>query len=130
MKSIFCFTLKQLLVLTIFTFLSCLFDHNLENKQFQYTLCDILKCKTNQKMKFGQLIEFNMRSIFIQKSCTKYTGNTIARPFLKSRTWVYLWIKSLNFYTVYFYCISSWGLSKYIETKWQTTCSYLMHRFF
>ena len=34
-------------------------------------------------MKFGQLIEYNMRNIFLQKSCTKYGGETILRPFSK-----------------------------------------------
>ena len=28
-----------------------------------------------------------------------------------------LWISNLQFYAVYFYCVPSWGLSKYIETK-------------
>ena len=27
-------------------------------------------------MKFGQLIECNLRNIFIEKSCTKYGGET------------------------------------------------------
>ena len=35
----------------------------------------------------------------------------------------------LNFYTVCFYCIPSWGLSKYIETELQTTFFYLIYRF-
>ena len=34
-------------------------------------------------MKFGQLIEYNMRNIFLQKSCIKYGGETILRPFSK-----------------------------------------------
>ena len=45
-------------------------------------------------------------------------------PFLKNRNWAYLWIISLKFYTVYFYCIPTRWLSKYIETKLQTTCFY------
>ena len=32
-------------------------------------------------MKFGQLIECNMRNIFLEKSYTKYGGKTIPRPF-------------------------------------------------
>ena len=31
-------------------------------------------------MKFGQLIESNMGSIFVEKSYTKYAGETIPRP--------------------------------------------------
>ena len=31
-------------------------------------------------MKFGQLIEYNMRNIFVEKSYTKCAGETIPRP--------------------------------------------------
>ena len=41
----------------------------------------ISRSKDNQIMKFGQLIEYNTRSIFLEKSCTKYGGETIPRPF-------------------------------------------------
>ena len=40
--------------------------------------------------------------------------------------WIYLWIISLKFYTVCFYCMPSSGLSKSFETKLQTTCFYLI----
>ena len=45
-------------------------------------------------------------------------------PFIKNQNWAYLWINWLKFYTVCFYCMSCWGLSKYIETRLQTTCFY------
>ena len=32
-------------------------------------------------MKFGQLIEYNMRNIFLEKSYTKWGEDTIPRPF-------------------------------------------------
>ena len=32
-------------------------------------------------MKFGQLIEHNVRNIFLEKSYTKFDGETIPRPF-------------------------------------------------
>ena len=32
-------------------------------------------------MKFGQLTECNMTNIFLEKSCTKYGGETSPRPF-------------------------------------------------
>ena len=32
-------------------------------------------------MKFGQLMEYNMRNIFLEKSYTKCGGETILRPF-------------------------------------------------
>ena len=34
-------------------------------------------------MKFGQLIEYKMRNIFVEKSCTKCSGETIHRPLSK-----------------------------------------------
>ena len=34
-------------------------------------------------MKFGQLIEYNMRKIFLEKSYAKYGGETIPRMFSK-----------------------------------------------
>ena len=38
-------------------------------------------CKGNQTMKFGQLIEFNKRNIFLKISYTKFVRETIPRPF-------------------------------------------------
>ena len=40
-----------------------------------------ISSKGNQTMKFGQLIEYNMRNIFLEKSYTKCGGETIPRPF-------------------------------------------------
>ena len=34
-------------------------------------------------MKFGQLIKYNLKNIFREKSYTKCGGETIPRPFLK-----------------------------------------------
>ena len=34
-------------------------------------------------MKFGQLIEYNMRNIFVEKSFTKCAGETIPKPLSK-----------------------------------------------
>ena len=34
-------------------------------------------------MKFGQLIEYNMRNIFVEKSYAKFGGETIPRPLSK-----------------------------------------------
>ena len=48
-----------------------------------HILTNISRSKSNQAMKFGQLIEYNMRNIFLQKSYTKCGGETIPRTFLK-----------------------------------------------
>ena len=34
-------------------------------------------------MKFGQLVEYNVRNIFLEKSYTKWLGETSPRPFSK-----------------------------------------------
>ena len=34
-------------------------------------------------MKFGQLIKYNIRSIFVEKSYIRYAGETISRPLPK-----------------------------------------------
>ena len=48
-----------------------------------HILSNISRSKGNQKMKFGQLIEYNMRNTFLKKSYTKYGGKTIPRAFSK-----------------------------------------------
>ena len=39
--------------------------------------------KGNQAMKFGQLIEYNLRNIFLEESYTECDGETILRPLFK-----------------------------------------------
>ena len=46
-----------------------------------HILSNISRSWGNQTMKFGQLIEYNMRNIFLEKSYTKYGSKTSARPF-------------------------------------------------
>ena len=44
-----------------------------------HILPNISRSKGNQTMKFGQLIECNMRNIFLEKSYTKCDGETSPR---------------------------------------------------
>ena len=46
-------------------------------------LPNISRSKGNQAMKFGQLIEHNMRKIFVERSYTKCAGETFPRPLSK-----------------------------------------------
>ena len=48
-----------------------------------HILPNISRSKDNQTMKFGQLIEYNMRNISAEKSYTKCGGETIPSPFFK-----------------------------------------------
>ena len=36
-------------------------------------------------MKFGQLLEYNMRTIFVEKSYTKCAEEPFSRPYLKNQ---------------------------------------------
>ena len=81
-------------------------------------------------MKFGQLIECNMRNIFLEISYTKCGGETSTRPFfekLKLSISLNQWPRVL--YSLLLFMPSS-GLSKYIEIKLQTTCLQLISGFF
>ena len=48
-----------------------------------HILPNISRSKGNQTMKFDQLIEYNMRNIFVEKSYTKCAGEIIPRPLSK-----------------------------------------------
>ena len=72
----------------------------------------------NQTMKFGQLTEYNMRNIFLEKSYTKCGGETIPGAFSKK--------SKLTVSLDQFVLIVCQGLSKYIEIKPQTTWFYLI----
>ena len=67
-----------------------------------HILTNISRSKGNQAMKFGQLIEYNTRNMFLEKSYKKCGG-----LFPKSQIRVHLWINSLKFYTICLYCIPS-----------------------
>ena len=64
-----------------------------------HVLLNISRSKRNQTMKFDQLIEYNMRKIFVEKLYTKYAGETIPRTLSKkSKLSIYLdqWCKVLT----------------------------------
>ena len=46
-----------------------------------HILPNISRSKGTQLMKFGQLIEYNMRNVFLEKLYTKYSEKTGPRPF-------------------------------------------------
>ena len=98
MKNAFYFTLKAVVVLKIFKFLSWSFSLvekrldekdkvNFKKKRKRkktmtiYILPNISRSKDNQIMKLGQLIQYNMRNVFLEKSYTKCGGETSLRPF-------------------------------------------------
>ena len=52
-------------------------------KQTTAILFNISSSKSNQAMKFDQLMQHNIKNIFLEKSQTKYGGETIHRPIFK-----------------------------------------------
>ena len=48
-----------------------------------HILSYISRSKDNQTVEFGQLIEYNTRKIFLEKSCPKFGGETSPKPFSK-----------------------------------------------
>ena len=97
-KNAFYFTLKALFVLKIFIFLSQLFGHVEKRKdKVNFKIYDVTayetivihilryisRCKDNQTEIFGQLIEYNMINIFLEKTYTNCGGETSSRSFSK-----------------------------------------------
>ena len=80
-----------------------------------HILPNISRSKGNQAMKTGQLIEYNMRNIFLEKPYTKRVGETIPRLFPKLSKLSISLDNCLKFYTVCFYCMPRWGLSKLLK---------------
>ena len=56
----------------------------------------ISRSKDNEAVKFGQLIEYNMRKILPEKSYSKYGRETSPKPFSKKSTSLDQWSKVLN----------------------------------
>ena len=55
-----------------------------QQKTSVHILPNISRSKGNQAMKFGQLIEFNIRNIFLEKSHIKCGGEARLKPFPKN----------------------------------------------
>ena len=51
-----------------------------------HILPNISRNKGNQPIKSGQLIEYNMRTIFLEKSFSRCSGETIPRPLSKKKS--------------------------------------------
>ena len=54
-----------------------------ETNNYNRYIGHISRTEGNQTIRFGLLIEYTMRNIFLEKSFTKYGGETIPGPFSK-----------------------------------------------
>ena len=91
-----------------------------------HTFPCIERSKCNQATKFGQLIEYNIKNIFLDNSSTKCGREAFPGPLLKNQNWGYLWISSLNFCSVYFIASSSRWIPKYVESMMLIACFHLL----
>ena len=96
------------------------------NKQL-HILPYILKSKGNQTMKSGQLIEYTMGNVLLlKKSYMKYGGKTSPRHFSKRSKLSISLDQRYKVLCSLFYCVPKSWATKYIETKVQATCSYII----
>ena len=71
-----------------------------------HILSNIVQCpsKNNQAIKFGQLMQYNMWNIFLEKSFTECGGKSVTTP---SSNKLNFWSNILQFCTVCFCCMPS-----------------------
>ena len=83
-------------------------------------------------MKFGRLIEYNIRNILLETLYPKCGKETIPRPFSKKSYIVSIFVDQYSqvLYILLLLFAKMRGLSKVIESKLKTTCFYLIWRFF
>ena len=74
----------------------------------QYSFC--LISQEAKAIRQGQLIEYNMRNIFLENSCTKCGGEFIPRPLSeKSNLSISVDQYSKVLCSLFFSCMPSWG---------------------
>ena len=133
MKNAFYIKLKALFILDIFTFLSWRFGHvekQLDKKAEKkldkkaeilklkfmtsqtgqqiitiHILSNISRIKSNQTMKFGNLIEYN-RILFLKNHTQNVVEKLVSDPSIKNQNWAYLYVNSLKCYKVCFFYMS------------------------
>ena len=107
MKNAFYFMLKTLFVLEIFTFLFWIVGYvkgglirrlwlisNFMTAQIGQQIItihivpNISRNKGNQAMKFGQLIKYSVKNIFLQKLCRKWGKETSSRPLFLTKSFI------------------------------------------
>ena len=91
-----------------------------------HILSNIFRSKGNPTKKFDQLIEYNMRNIFLEQSYTKYGGEAIPWPFSKESKLSISLDQQCEFLFRSFFVSQNRWLPKYIETKVLTTCFYFL----
>ena len=80
-------------------------------------LPNMSKSKDNQTKQLSQLIEYNIRNIFMKKIVPKYGAETISRPFSQKQKLIKPLDQNLEvLQSSFLLFVLRWGLSKDIET--------------
>ena len=129
MKNAFYFTLKAFFLLSIFKFLSwlcgCVEKRPGQQIITTHILPNISRAKVIRQWNLIKSIEYKMKSIFLEKSCTKCGGKTIFHTFLLKIIIEHIWGSTI-WNVIRFVFIVCRGLPKYIKIKVLTTCFYLL----
>ena len=91
-----------------------------------HVLPSILRNKENQALKFGQLREYNMKNIFLEKPYKNCGGETSFRFFSERLNLSIPLHQQSTFYSVRFIASLSGWLPQFIKTKLLTTCFYFL----
>ena len=77
-----------------------------------HILVNISRSKGNQTMKFSQVIEYDKRNIFLQKSCRKWNRKTSYRLLLFKEAWYEVKASGLQLSFNMFWQSSTWHTIK------------------
>ena len=92
-----------------------------KSKDLQYTHCTISQeVKTSRQWNLVSYYNIAWERFSMKNHTQNVVKKVFPNRFLESQNWTYFWIISLNVYAVYFYCMLSSRLLKYIESKLQT----------
>ena len=119
MKNAFYFTLKALFVLTIFRFLPW---HFVTYKNALTRKMRLIPKFITSQPGVNKHENLTWETFLFKNHTQNVVEKLIPGPFQKNQNWLFLRINSPKFYTVCFNFMLIWGLSKYSETKLQTTC--------
>ena len=73
------------------------------------------RSKDNQEMMFGQLTEHNIKNTFLKNQTKNAVRKLVPNRSIKTQNWAYLWINSLEYYTVFFMVCPSGDLPNVLK---------------
>ena len=90
-----------------------------------YILPDSSWSKRNKTLKFGQLTEYDLRSIFFEKRAQNMIEKLVPELFLKNQIQLYLWVNSLEVHAVFLLYVEVEDYQNIL--KWRFNLLFLLH---